>query len=83
MSLGRIRPRHVYVSALAAFVALVGFESVRMAAGHDPALAATAAATPAPAPAAEPPTDDPQGFAGGDPGTDPQESMPQPESRLS
>ena len=49
VKLNRIRTRDVYLSALAAFVGLVGFEGVRMATGHDPALAAKAAvATPAP-----------------------------------
>ncbi len=46
MNVGRIRTRHIYVSALAAFVGLVGFEGVRMAAGHDPALASASVATP-------------------------------------
>jgi hypothetical protein len=85
--LGRTRPRHVYVSALAAFVALLGFEAVRMATGHDPALAsARPAATAAPFDAG--PSDAAPGpdFGGG--GEPPgaagqQEEVPQPESRLS
>src|SRR4051812_29615257 len=46
MSLSRIRPRHVDATSLAVFVALVGFEGARMAAGKDPALARPAASTP-------------------------------------
>ena len=92
MALKDIRARHVYVASAAAFVLLAGFEGARMAAGHDPALAASRpAATPAPA-AREPgwrhdhdrfDPGDQGGFAAGDPGgTDPGE-VPQPESRLS
>jgi hypothetical protein len=89
--LGRTRPRHVYVSALAAFVALLGFEAVRMATGHDPALAsARPAATATPldtAPLDAGPSDAAPGpdFGGGEPpgGGGRQEDVPQPETRLS
>jgi hypothetical protein len=74
MPLKAIRARHVYVASAAAFVALAGFEGARMAAGHDPALAATRHVRPAPT--AQPFVDpnDPQGGfdpgpqGGGDPG---------------
>jgi hypothetical protein len=83
MPLKDIRPRHVYVASAAAFVLLAGFEGARMAAGHDPALAASGHA--APAPTAQPyqgggfvdPND-----AGPQGGFDPND-VPQPESRLS
>jgi hypothetical protein len=76
MPLKDIRPRHVYVASAAAFVLLAGFEGARMAAGHDPAPAASRHARPAPTvqPFAEP--NEPQG------GFDPND-VPQPESRLS
>jgi hypothetical protein len=85
MPLKDIRPRHVYLASAVAFVALAGFEGARMAAGHDPALAASRHAQPAPAV--------PQPYQGGgfvDPndaapqggGFDPGQ-VPQPESRLS
>jgi hypothetical protein len=87
MPLKAIRPRHVYLASAAAFVALAGFEGARMAAGHDPALAASRQARPAPT--AQPcvgPNDAQGGFA--DPndaapqgGLDPSR-VPQPESRL-
>jgi hypothetical protein len=99
MALKDIRPRHVYLASAAAFVALAGFEGARMAAGHDPALAASARpqATPAPA-AGEPPWRhrdrfdpyDPGAQGGVDPGAqsglaapDNGSQVPQPESRLS
>jgi hypothetical protein len=47
MSLRAVRPRHVYIAAVGAFLLLGGFEAARMAAGDDPALAARARATPA------------------------------------
>jgi hypothetical protein len=47
MSLKDVRPRHVYLASAAAFVALAGFEGARMAAGHDPALAASRHVPPA------------------------------------
>jgi hypothetical protein len=95
MPLKDIRARHVYVASAAAFVALAGFEGARMAAGHDPALAAQPRTQAAPA-AGEPPRHDrrfdpgrfdPNGPQGGvDPGAqggfDPND-VPQPESRLS
>ena len=85
MPLQDIRARHVYVASAAAFVLLAGFEGARMAAGHDPALAA-ARATPASTPAAQAPPwqHDHDRFDPGDQGggTDPGE-VPQPESRLS
>jgi hypothetical protein len=80
MPLRDIRPRHVYVASAAAFVLLAGFEGARMAAGHDPALAASR--HPRPAPTAQPyqggfvDPNEPQG------GFDPND-VPQPESRLS
>jgi hypothetical protein len=81
MALKDIRPRHVYVASAAAFVLLAGFQGARMAAGHDPALAASRHAQPAPT--AQPyqgggfvDPNEPQG--GSDPGV-----VPQPESRLS
>jgi hypothetical protein len=90
MPLKAIRPRHVYLASAAAFVALAGFEGARMAAGHDPALAASRQVRPA-----QPysggdaqggfadPDDgfvDPNDAQGG--GSDPSQ-VPQPESRLS
>jgi hypothetical protein len=42
VDLRTVRPSHVYAVSAAAFVLLVGFEGARMAAGHDPALAAKA-----------------------------------------
>jgi hypothetical protein len=85
MALKDIRPRHVYLASAAAFVALAGFEGARMAAGHDPALAASRHARPAPT--AQPyvdPNDAQDGFAdpGAQGGFDPSQ-VPQPESRLS
>ena len=94
MALKDIRARHVYVASAAAFVLLAGFEGARMAAGHDPALAASRpAATPAPAPAAQEPgwrhdhdrfdPGDQGGFDPGDQGGGDPGEVPQPESRLS
>jgi len=61
MSLRRLRPRHVYAASLAVFVALLGFEGARMAAGKDPALARPAASAPRDT-SADPGTADPYGY---------------------
>jgi hypothetical protein len=87
MALKDIRPRHIYVASAAAFVLLAGFEGARMAAGHDPALAASGHARPAATVEpyrgggfAEP--DDPDAQSGPT-GSDDGGQVPQPESRLS
>jgi hypothetical protein len=92
MALKDIRARHVYAASAAAFVLIAGFEGARMAAGHDPALAASRPAA-APTPAAQAPwrqddhdrfaPGDQGGFAPGDQGGTAPGEVPQPESRLS
>jgi hypothetical protein len=66
VELKAIRPTHVYATAAAAFLLIAGLEGARMAAGHDPALAAKPTATPT---FADPGMDDPGGSGGfADPG---------------
>jgi hypothetical protein len=94
VNLGRIQTRHVYTSAAVAFALLVGFEGVRMATGNDPALAAhagagAATATPDPGGYVDPyggGSADPYGGGSDDPyggGDQAQQSVPEPETRLS